>query len=605
MVLKSALASSLFLALLITGQITHAGYKEDMGFTELQAELGGSMPNGSGIHATQVEARTSYNPDGPFMPNTADPQFSGKTLTKKTSDGVSGSSDHATSVGRLFYGNASSLSPGITHIDCYEVIHFLSSGFLHHGYSYQPGYSFSSSDKSSPSRVANHSWVGGTDPISDSSDILRRLDFLIETDEFIQVVAPDNASSGKPLLISAFNSISVGRSDGSHQRGSVAVDAVYAAGRVKPDVVVPYTPTSYSAPLGASAAALLVQTGKAAALSTDPVQQYTTNRDGTQIRNAERPEVVKAALMAGALRCPVTSGVTDYRVAPENQSANGLDKRFGAGQVNVYHSYRIIAAGEQNSAEDYPAGQGNIGVYGFDFDPFFGGNDASNTTASYSFTADQSHRMLYASLVWNIAIHGGTWNDFNNAASLYNLDLFLHDVTDSQNPRLLASSTGSGDNTENLWVPLAPGRKYRLQVTRQGAFKWDYALAWRMETPPDSDGDNLPDDWEVYYGFSHLDAGNALLDADGDGLTNAQEYTYGTDAKNSDSDNDGYADGFEVSSGSNPLDPQSIPQPFAVPALGAPAFPLCALLLLGLGLKARAAAQEKTKPKDHLPHIFS
>jgi hypothetical protein len=408
---------------------------------------------------------------------------------------------------------------------------------------------------------------------------------------------------------------------------------------VKPDVVVPNIPTSYATPLGASIAVLLVQTGKAPALSTDPVQQYTTNRDGTQIRNAELSEVVKAAMMAAADRVTHNGSfvnITDYRVNPANRSTNGLDVRFGAGQVNVYQSYHIIAAGEQNSAEDYPSGQGNIGWYGFDFDPFFGGNDGSNTTASYYFTADQSHRMLYASLVWNIDIQGGTWNNFNNTATLYNLDLFLHDVTDSQNPRLVASSAGTGDNTENLWVPLAPGRKYRLQVTRQGAFKWDYALAWRMTPPPDTDGDKLPDDWEVfygmnytdpgdglgdsgidtdgdtlpddwevYYGFSHLDAGDAVLDADSDGLTNAQEYTYGTDPKDSDSDNDGYTDGHEVSSGSNPLDPQSIPQPAAVPALGGPAFLLSALLLLGLGLRTRAATPAKTKPKHHLPQIFS
>jgi hypothetical protein len=94
-------------------------------------------------------------------------------------------------------------------------------------------------------------------------------------------------------------------------------------------------------------------------------------------------------------------------------------------------------------------------------------------------------------------------------------------------------------------------------------------------------------------------------DSDGDGMTNAQESTYRTDPKDSDSDNDGYTDGFEVSIGSNPLDPQSIPQPMAGPALGDPAFLLSALLLLGLGLKTRVADQEKTKPKSHLPQILS
>ncbi|MBN1105297.1 MAG: hypothetical protein JXL84_17930 [Deltaproteobacteria bacterium] len=604
-----------------------AGYKDDMGFMLLQSELGGSMPTGSGTTVSQVEAPTLST--GAYRPDRDNTQFTGKTLDDKTGT-TPYASGHATTVGTLFYGNTSSLASGVTGIDCYDANHFLGSGSLHFGYSKQPGYTFLSSHKSSPSRVANHSWVGSTKLPDYDSDILRRLDFLVETDEFIQIVAPDNATSNKPLLISAFNSILVGRSDGTHQRGSVAVDSIYTAGRVKPDVVVPHSPTSYTAPLGASAAAILVQAGKGPALSTDPVQPYTTNRDGMQIRNAERSEVVKAALMAGASRRPRNAGVTDYRLNPDDQSPNGLDKRFGAGQVNVYHSYHIIAAGEQNSVEDYPAGQGNIGWYGFDFDPYFGGNAGSNSTASFYFTADENHRMLYASLVWNIDIHGGTWNNWNGTATLHNLDLFLQDVTDPQNPRLVAGSTGTGDNTENLWVPLAPARKYRLQVAGQGSFNWDFALAWRMTEPPDSDGDKLPDDWEVfygmdylnsaqglgdsgvdtdsdgipddwevYYGLSHLDRSDASLDPDDDELDNTGEYQYGTDPGNPDTDGDGFSDGYEVSGGYDPLDPGSKPPAYAVPSLGRTGILVCLVLLgvLGAATLPRMRKPEKDSPQ--------
>ena len=54
----------------------------------------------------------------------------------------------------------------------------------------------------------------------------------------------------------------------------------------------------------ASAAALLVEVGHNGGntLSTDPAVTFTTNRNGDTIYNAERSEVVKAALMAGASR---------------------------------------------------------------------------------------------------------------------------------------------------------------------------------------------------------------------------------------------------------------------------------------------------------------
>jgi hypothetical protein len=45
----------------------------------------------------------------------------------------------------------------------------------------------------------------------------------------------------------------------------------------------------------------------------------------------------------------------------------------------------------------------------------------------------------------------------------------------------------------------------------------------------DSDGDGMPDVWEVAHGFNPHDPSDAAQDADGDGLTNLQEYLIGTD----------------------------------------------------------------------------
>ncbi|WP_209812902.1 S-layer homology domain-containing protein [Ammoniphilus resinae] len=47
------------------------------------------------------------------------------------------------------------------------------------------------------------------------------------------------------------------------------------------------------------------------------------------------------------------------------------------------------------------------------------------------------------------------------------------------------------------------------------------------------------------------------IDEDGDGLTNDQELTYGTDFRKSDTDQDGLTDAYEIQIGTNPLDPDT------------------------------------------------
>ena len=70
----------------------------------------------------------------------------------------------------------------------------------------------------------------------------------------------------------------------------------------------------------------------------------------------------------------------------------------------------------------------------------------------------------------------------------------------------------------------------------------------------DRDGDGLPDAWEVDNQLNPMDASDAAVDNDNDGLTNFQEYQFSTQPLNADSDGDDLPDGWEVDNQLNPID---------------------------------------------------
>lgn len=63
----------------------------------------------------------------------------------------------------------------------------------------------------------------------------------------------------------------------------------------------------------------------------------------------------------------------------------------------------------------------------------------------------------------------------------------------------------------------------------------------------DNDNDGIPDDWERQYGFNPLNSSDAILDGDGDGISNYQEYYQGLNPTSNDTDNDGVLDGVDGS----------------------------------------------------------
>jgi len=97
------------------------------------------------------------------------------------------------------------------------------------------------------------------------------------------------------------------------------------------------------------------------------------------------------------------------------------------------------------------------------------------------------------------------------------------------------------------------------QITLSDVLLIQQSVLAQPSTFIDSDGDLLPDDWEIDNFLNPTDNSDATIDSDGDGLLNTQERTYGTLAQVRDSDGDGVEDGDEISVGTKPTDITDFP----------------------------------------------
>src|SRR5204862_8282393 len=94
------------------------------------------------------------------------------------------------------------------------------------------------------------------------------------------------------------------------------------------------------------------------------------------------------------------------------------------------------------------------------------------------------------------------------------------------------SPTNSGPFTNGVWagevavLDLATNVQLIAQDTNRHS---GVSNPFTAGLPLDSDGDGIPDDWELAYGFNPFDPSDASQDADGDGLTNVQEFLAGGD----------------------------------------------------------------------------
>ena len=75
----------------------------------------------------------------------------------------------------------------------------------------------------------------------------------------------------------------------------------------------------------------------------------------------------------------------------------------------------------------------------------------------------------------------------------------------------------------------------------------------------DTDRDGMPDAWELLYATLNPAVADGNRDADDDSLSNREEYAWGTNPMNRDTDGDGFSDGLEVQIGSDPISAGSTP----------------------------------------------
>ena len=436
-------------------------YYDLIGYTSLEQRLGvGNVPNGAGVAVAQVEAAQdvvmngntvtsfTYAPSATFAAGRP-----GFTLNLMT--GLPGSqtqtSGHANGVAGYFWGNFS-IAKGITSVDAWEANDWFNV-VLNAGTTAAPLSTYAP-------KISNHSYIGTLDANftqADAEAYMIRSDYLVDRAKHVMVVGVGGNTAGpvSPLFGSGYNSIAVGKIDGVHGSG---LTTVAGAGRVKPDLVAPDATVSGATPIVSAAAAMLVQTAGATPF-------------------ADRPQTVKAVLMAGATKAAFS---TDANGPWANTTTRPLDPRFGAGLLNVDNSHRILTAGRQAAN---PAA--TVANTGWDFTSV----QTGSTERKYFFDVaeGQTVQSFSAVLTWHRQFNE---NDPTPTLADLNLRLYAANATFQTVGLPLNESISTVDNVEHVWrtTGMAAGR-YAIVVngdeTTFNGRTIEFGVAWQVIAVPE------------------------------------------------------------------------------------------------------------------------
>ena len=427
----------------VSSFVVSASQLDAIGVTSVRKE--DASLTGSAIHAAQPEGGSptwEVNPAAVGQPTNLFTWISSSGSSSTYTNSLGQESVHADAVGNNFYGAVSGVAPDIASLDNYEASYFLLTVV--------PSLS------AIRAQVVNQSFIESSSlPIGPTTE--SQYDNYVATYNTIIVSGAGNSGPPQPPA-TAYNVIAVGAYGGASSIGPTTNGA-----RAKPDITAPASATSFSTPLVAGSAALLLQSAARG------------DAGSGSAATATNAITIKALLLNGAVK------PSDWTNGP----ASPLDARYGAGVVNAYNSWRQLRGGRQPHIEStspgvggdhFPAGNSNnIAVrHGWDSGSISASlfNDAVN---HYYFRLDPAEAggfSLSATLVW--LRHA-------SQSSINNLDLFLYDAVTSN---LLASSQSSVDNVEHLFLPKLPAGRYDLQVLEHGGLGTSsetYALAFDFE----------------------------------------------------------------------------------------------------------------------------
>ncbi len=476
---------------LLAAPAARAANLDTVGVTLLRAVT--TNLNGSGIRVAQPEATTSTNGDyfevSPVAVGVSSNWFhyvSDLGTATNFPNSVGYESGHADEVAQNFYGPGG-VATNIAHVDNWFADEFVKISGITIGPVTNYTVTLPATNLDDP--VINQSFILGTVPValqqaSDSSYDNYAAQY--------KTLFASGAGNGGPVYApsTCYNGISVGASDGGSSYGPTLDN-----GRCKPDLVAPGGATSFSTPLVAGAAAVLLQAG--------------WRGDGGGDTNAAADiRTVKALLLNGAVK------PADWTNSPSSP----LHPLYGAGVLNVFNSYEQLAGGKHGyiasttvstgGAHPPNGATGTVGALNaWDF------NTNTSGTIPHSFDAINHYFFNVTSAASNAVFTAAAtlvWERQNGQSAINDLDLFLYNCANSN---LVACSTSLVDNVEHIFVHQLPAGRYDLQVWKAGgsgivSTAEPYALAWTFfpeRLGASKSGTNLILSWPLYPDGFHLE----------------------------------------------------------------------------------------------------